>query len=258
MESFRAGGDWKQGSVYLYVGTTDGVVVFHAVDPDLKGRNLYDLEDSNGVKIMQEILAAAAEGGGYVEYLWDDPAIAGDEETGSPKVGDAVPYTALGEEFILGSGFYPGSASTSARLRGGPGDGSKLALYHSPVAPIGPDVTSASCTGSPPAINLEKAVVRYRVKLSRWLVPSAVREFSRQHPRGTASPDFKRAVENPSMRPGQLRPGVRQPRELAGTALFSRWSENRATPYAPGPRFLPFYTVTPWNTPVTSILLYCN
>ena len=31
LESFRAGGEWKQGSVYLYVGTTDGVVVFHAV-----------------------------------------------------------------------------------------------------------------------------------------------------------------------------------------------------------------------------------
>ena len=108
LESFRAGGEWKQGSVYLYVGTTDGVVVFHAADPDLEGRNLYDLEDANGVKIMQEILAAAAEGGGYVEYLWDDPAVAGDEETGSPKVGYAVPYTALGEEFILGSGFYPG------------------------------------------------------------------------------------------------------------------------------------------------------
>ena len=54
------------------------------------------------------------------------------------------------------------------------------------------------------------------------------------------------------MRPGQLRPGVRPPRELAWTAPFSRWSEkseNRATPYAPEPRFLPFYTVTPWNTP---------
>ena len=62
---------------------------------------------------MQELLSAAAEGGGYVEYLWDDPAVAGDEETGSPKVGYAVPYTALGEEFILGSGFYPGSASTA-------------------------------------------------------------------------------------------------------------------------------------------------
>ena len=37
LESFRAGGDWKQGSVYPYVGTTDGVVVFHAVDPDLEG-----------------------------------------------------------------------------------------------------------------------------------------------------------------------------------------------------------------------------
>ena len=53
LESFRAGGEWKQGSVYLYVGTTDGVVVFHAVDPDLEGRNLYDLEDSNEVASYQ-------------------------------------------------------------------------------------------------------------------------------------------------------------------------------------------------------------
>ena len=99
------------------------------------------------------------------------------------------------------------------RLRGGPGDGSKLAWCHSPVAPISPEVTSASCTGSPPAINLEKAVVRYRL--------TSPAGSYRQHPRGTASPDFKRAVENPSMRPGQLRPGVRQPRELAGTALLA-------------------------------------
>ena len=90
LESFRAGGAWKQGSVYLYVGTPDGVVVFHAVDPDLEGRDLYDLEDSNGVKIMQELLSAAAEGGGYVEYLWDDPAVAGDEATGSPRPGHRV------------------------------------------------------------------------------------------------------------------------------------------------------------------------
>ena len=41
-----------------------------------------------------------AEGGGYVEYLWDDPAVAGDEETSSPKVEYAVPYTALGDIYI--------------------------------------------------------------------------------------------------------------------------------------------------------------
>ena len=96
---------------YLFVATTDGIMVLHGASPDLEGENLYDLEDSNGVKIVQELLAAAAEGGGYVEYIWPDPAVEGD--TGSPKVSYAIPYSALGQDFVLGSGFYPGSASTA-------------------------------------------------------------------------------------------------------------------------------------------------
>ena len=117
LQEFRAEGDWKQGSIYLFVGTTDGIVVFHAANPALEGQNLIDLEDSNGVKITQEILAAVAAGGGYVEYLWDDPAVEGDEDAGSLKVSYAIPYTALGQDFILGSGFYPGSASTAVAGR---------------------------------------------------------------------------------------------------------------------------------------------
>ena len=74
---------------------------------------MIDLEDANGVKILQEFIAVAAEGGGYVEYLWPDPLVEGDEETGSPKVGYGIPYSALGQDFVLGSGFYPGSASTA-------------------------------------------------------------------------------------------------------------------------------------------------
>ena len=110
---FRAEGTWKQGSIYLFVIAIDGIVVFHAANPDLEGQNLIDLEDSNGVKITQGLIAAAAEGGGYVEYLWDNPAVEGDEETGSPKVSYAIPYSALGQDFLLGSGFYPEPASTA-------------------------------------------------------------------------------------------------------------------------------------------------
>ncbi len=110
---FRAEGTWKQGSIYLFVIALNGTVFFHGVNPDLEGQNLIDLEDSNGVKITQSLIAAAAEGGGYVEYLWDNPAVEGDEETGSPKVSYAIPYSALGQDFLLGSGFYPEPASTA-------------------------------------------------------------------------------------------------------------------------------------------------
>ena len=110
LQEFRTEGPWKHGSIYLFVATTDGTMVLHGANPDLEGQNLYDLEDSNGVKIVQELLAVAADGGGYVEYIWPNPAIEGD--TGSPKVSYAIPYSALGQDFALGAGFYP-SASTA-------------------------------------------------------------------------------------------------------------------------------------------------
>ncbi|MCE2448635.1 MAG: cache domain-containing protein [Candidatus Latescibacteria bacterium] len=113
LQEFRTEGPWKQGSIYLFLFTTEGIFILHGDDPDLEGQNLIDLEDANGVKIVQELIAVAAEGGGYVEYLWPDPAVEGDEETGSPKVSYGIPYSALGQDFVLGSGFYPGSASSA-------------------------------------------------------------------------------------------------------------------------------------------------
>ena len=109
LQDFRTDA-WRQGSIYLFLFTTEGVFVFHGDDPSLEGENHIDLEDANGVKILQELIAVAAEGGGFVDYLWPDPAVDGDEETGSPKVSYALPYSAFDREFVLGSGFYPGSA----------------------------------------------------------------------------------------------------------------------------------------------------
>ena len=111
LEEFRTEGPWKQGSIYLFLFTTEGLFILHGADPSLEGQNLIDLEDDNGVKIVQELIAVAADGGGYVEYLWPDPQIEGD--TGSPKVSYAIPYSALGQDFVLGSGFFPESASTA-------------------------------------------------------------------------------------------------------------------------------------------------
>ena len=110
LQEFGTEGAWKQGSIYLFVATTDGIIVLHGANPDLKDQNLIDLKDANGVKIVQELVATAAEGG-YVEYLWPNPQIEGD--TGSPKVSYAIPYSAHGQDFVLGAGFYPAPASTA-------------------------------------------------------------------------------------------------------------------------------------------------
>ena len=113
LQEFRVEGRWRHGSIYIFVGLPDGTLLFHGANPDLDGQNIYDAEDANGVKYTQELLAAAAEGGGFVEYLFDNPAIEGDEESGSPKVSYVVPYSAFGQDVVVGSGFYPESPGTA-------------------------------------------------------------------------------------------------------------------------------------------------
>ena len=105
--TFRPEGEWRHGSIYIYVLSLDGISLFNAVQPSLEGTNLWDLEDLNGVKVVQDLLAEANSGGGFVEYLWDNPAVDGDEENGSLKVGYATLATAGGESVLIGSGIYP-------------------------------------------------------------------------------------------------------------------------------------------------------
>ena len=114
LQDFRTDEAWKQGSIYLFIFDTDGVFIFHGDAPGLEGRNLIDLEDADGVRIVRDLIAAAAGGGGFVEYLWPDPVVAGDEETGSPKVSYALPYSALDRDFVIGSGIFPGSVGVEA------------------------------------------------------------------------------------------------------------------------------------------------
>ena len=104
--AFRSEGDWKAGSMYLIVLTPEGVVQFHGADLTFEDKNVLDLEDARGTKIVQEILAASTAGGGFVEYYWDDPAVAGDADADSPKLTYAVPATIRGQEFIVAAGFY--------------------------------------------------------------------------------------------------------------------------------------------------------
>ena len=65
----------------------------------------------NGTPFVEQIIAAARAGGGFVEYFWDDPTVVGDEDTGSPKVSYALSFTSdfdfyRGQEFTIGAGFH--------------------------------------------------------------------------------------------------------------------------------------------------------
>ncbi len=50
---------------YIFVGQWDGL----SLSGPTKGRNMIDVTDANGVKIVQELIQAARSGGGYVSYV---------------------------------------------------------------------------------------------------------------------------------------------------------------------------------------------
>ena len=109
--AFRVeGGDWKSGSVYLYVVSGGGVTLFHGSEPFRDGQPTdMTRTDSQGVRFAEELIGGARrEGRKFLRYHYDNPAIEGDEETGSPKLGYAVsfPVPNSDQKIVVGSGIY--------------------------------------------------------------------------------------------------------------------------------------------------------
>ena len=114
-EVFREeGGPWRQGSIYFFCFATNGYVLFHGVARSREHTDATEREDVNGVKFIQDLIKVAKAGGGYVEYYYNDPAVEGDEDTGSPKVGYAELFTFRDQEYVIGAGFYTKSVTATA------------------------------------------------------------------------------------------------------------------------------------------------
>ncbi len=106
----QEGGDWKSGSIFLYVVSGGGVTLFHGSEPFREGRPTdMTRTDSKGVRFAEELIGGARrEGRKFLQYHYDNPAIEGDEETGSPKLGYAVSFRLPNSEqrMVIGSGIY--------------------------------------------------------------------------------------------------------------------------------------------------------
>ena len=107
VEAFRVeDGSWRLGEIYIFILLTNGEIFFHGANQALETVNLYDHQDLNGIYYTRDLISAAQAGGGFVEYYFDNPAVAGDEEQGSPKVGYTESVVVDGTELVIGSGFY--------------------------------------------------------------------------------------------------------------------------------------------------------
>lgn len=59
---------------YFFVYDLGGTVLMHSRQPELVGRNLWELRDAAGEPTIQHLIARARAGGGYVPYQWRKPS----------------------------------------------------------------------------------------------------------------------------------------------------------------------------------------
>lgn len=91
-------GESKDGYIFIY--KYDGENVVLGPKPELEGKNLYNLKDSNGVLLIEELINKAKKGGGYVEYIWQKPS----KKMDVPKLSYAAPIEKF--QWMVGTGFY--------------------------------------------------------------------------------------------------------------------------------------------------------
>ena len=85
---------------YFFVYDLQGRVLVHARQPELVGRDLWELRDSEGRATIQRLIAEARGGGGWVDYQWRKPS------TGqmTPKLGYVVALPRW--NWMVGTGLY--------------------------------------------------------------------------------------------------------------------------------------------------------
>ena len=101
-------GFWKFDSRFLMLLTPNGNILWHGKDPSAENKNVMAVEDSRGKKVVQELLAQAEGGGGFVDYHWDDPTQPDDP---LHKLSYAASYTSAwsGNTLVLIGGLRTGS-----------------------------------------------------------------------------------------------------------------------------------------------------
>jgi len=95
------------GGNYISQYDTSYHMVSHPLKPELNGKDMTELKDSRGVRIVVEQVEAAKRGKGeFVEYLWPQ----GDDPTPKPKLAMAKLYAPWG--LVVQSGIYIDDVNT--------------------------------------------------------------------------------------------------------------------------------------------------
>ncbi|MBL0729883.1 cache domain-containing protein [Piscinibacter sp. HJYY11] len=85
---------------YFFLYDMRGINLMHARQQDLIGKNLWELRDPSGLLVIQELIAKAKSGGGFVRYMWEKPST----KQVAPKLGYVVGLDRW--EWMFGTGLY--------------------------------------------------------------------------------------------------------------------------------------------------------
>ncbi|MGE5831627.1 MAG: cache domain-containing protein [Methanomicrobiales archaeon] len=93
-------GRFVDGELYIFAYDPDGNTLALPFQPDLLGKNRWNLTDANGTPFIREIIQAARSGGGFVRYFYADPS---DNFRIKPKLSYVM---MVDEGWLIGSGVY--------------------------------------------------------------------------------------------------------------------------------------------------------
>ena len=98
-------GEFVRGDRYIYADDFEGNTLVLPFQPELIGTNRFELQDPNGVYLVQAFLDVARRGSGFVYYLYPDPAENMTAENMTPKL-KLCYVTKVNDEWVLASGIY--------------------------------------------------------------------------------------------------------------------------------------------------------
>lgn len=85
---------------YFFVYDFEGNSLMHPRQPELVGRNLWEMRDASGEPTIQRLIARARAGGGLQRYSWAKPS----SSKTAPKLGYVIPMNNWG--WMMGTGIY--------------------------------------------------------------------------------------------------------------------------------------------------------
>lgn len=93
-------GKFVDGELYVFAYDINGTTLALPFQPEVIGTNRWNATDAKGTLFIQDLIATAQSGGGFVQYLYEDPA---DNFTVKQKLSYVM---MVNQSWILGSGIY--------------------------------------------------------------------------------------------------------------------------------------------------------